>query len=119
MTFSNKQTLRLKKTVVNGKNQTVYHAKVYRPRELPQLVINENAEHIELVAGEDAKPKDANSVVIPEKGIQVKTIQNVVEVPDEPLPTAQEIEVKREDASDVGKVVTKRVRKTSTSAKEN
>lgn len=111
MTFSNKQTLRLKKTVVNGRNQTVYNAKVYRPRELPQLIIDENSEHIEVVVGE-TKPKDANSIVIPEKGIQVKTIQNVVEVPDEPLPTAQSIDVKREDASDVGKVITKRVRKT-------
>jgi hypothetical protein len=111
MGFSNKQTLKLKKTIVNGRNQTVYHAKVYRPRELPQLIIDENSEFIEVVTTEEAKPKDANSIYVPEKGVEVKTIQNVIEQPKEELPPVQEIEVKREDESDIGKVVVKRGRK--------
>ena len=111
MSFSNKQTLRLKKTVVNGRNQTVYHAKVYRPRELPQIVIDENSEFIEVVSTGEEKPKDANSIYVPEKGVEVKTIQNVIEQPKEELPPVQEIEVKREDESDIGKVIVKRGRK--------
>jgi len=106
MTISNKQTLRLKKTVVNGRNQTVYHAKIYRPRELPQLVIDENEADIEVIADNTSQP-NANSVVTPEKGVQVKTIQNVVVVPDEPLPTQTEIKVEKA----VEKVITRRARK--------
>lgn len=108
MTISNKQTLRLKKTVVNGRNQTVYHAKIYRPRELPQLIVDENEADIEVIAGTPSQP-NANSVVIPEKGVEVKTIQNVVELPKEELPAAQEIKVEKA----VEKVVTRRARKST------
>ena len=94
MTISNKNTLRLKKLVINGRNQTVYHPKVYRPRELPQFIVDENEDAVEIVEASAAVVKDTNAVSLQGEGVTVKTINNVITKPEEPKPEAQTIEVK-------------------------
>ena len=102
-TISNKQTLRLKKMVVNGRNQTVYHPKVYRPKELPQFLIDENPDSVEVIES-PVKEENKNAVTLQGDGVQVTTINNVITKPEEPKPEAQSIEVKAPEE----KVVTKR-----------
>ena len=72
-TISNKQTLRLKKMVVNGRNQTVYHPKIYRPRELPQFIVDENVDSIEVVDS-PVKEENKNAVTLQGDGIRVTKI---------------------------------------------
>lgn len=107
MTITNNQPLRLKKMVINGRNQTVYHPKVYRAKELPQFLVDENEEFIEVVTPEATVTKDTNAVTLQGEGVSVKTINNVVTKPEEPKPEAQEIKVE----PPVEKVVVKRSRR--------
>jgi hypothetical protein len=107
MSISNNQNLRLKKMLVNGRNQTIYHPKVYRAKELPQFLVDENEDFIEVVTPEATIIKDQNSVTLQGEGVSVKTINNVVTKPEEPKPEAQEIKVE----PPVEKVVVKRGRR--------
>ncbi len=107
MPISNNQPLRLKKLLVNGRNQTVYQPKVYKPRELPQFLVDENEEHIEIVNPAAVVEKNPNAVSLQGEGVEVKTINTVMKKPEEPKPESQTIEVKPPEE----KVTVKRVRK--------
>ena len=106
MAISNNQKLRLKRMLVNGRNQNVYFPKIYRPRELPQFLIDENEDAIEVVAPEAPVTVDHNAVSLQGEGVTVKTINNVLTKPAEPAPEAQSIEVKAPEE----KVTVKRAR---------
>ena len=106
MTISNNQPLKLKQMLINGRNQTVYHPKVYKAKELPQFLIDENPDAVEVVTPEATLIKDQNAVTLQGEGVSVKTINNVITKPEEPKPVAQEIKVE----PPVEKVVVKRGR---------
>lgn len=107
MSISNNQPLRLKKMLVNGRNQTVYHPKVYRAKELPQFLIDENEEFVEVLSPEAVVVKNANAVTLQGEGVSVTSINNVITKPEEPKPLAQEIKVE----PPVEKVTVKKVRR--------
>jgi hypothetical protein len=112
MTISNNQVLRLKKMLVNGKNQSVYQPKIYKPRELPQFLVDENEEYIEVVNPAAVVEKNPNAVSLQGEGVEVKTINTVMQKPEAPKPEAKTIEVKPPEE----KVTVKRVRHKSTDA---
>jgi hypothetical protein len=107
MTISNNQVLKLKKMLINGRNQTVYQPKIYKPRELPQFLVDENEAHIEIVNPATVVEKNPNAVSLQGEGVEVKTINTVMQKPEAPKPEAKTIEVKPPEE----KVTVKRVRR--------
>jgi len=112
MTISNNQVLRLKKLLINGRNQSVYQPKIYQPRELPQFLVDENEAHIEVVNPTAVIEKNPNAVSLQGEGVEVKTINTVMKKPEAPKPEAKTIEVKPAEE----KVTVKRRRKTTEEA---
>ena len=106
MTISNNQVLKLKKMLINGRNQTVYQPKIYKPRELPQFLVDENEAHIEIVNPAAVVEKNPNAVSLQGEGVEVKTINTVMKKPEAPKPEAKTIEVKPPEE----KVTVKRTR---------
>lgn len=93
--------------LVNGRNQTVYHPKDYKAKELPQFLIDENEEFVEVITPEALVVKNTNAVTLQGEGVSVTAINNVITKPEEPKPEAQEIKVE----PPVEKVVVKRARR--------